>query len=425
MSDSLADNSNTNWVDKAESPTENLIVELNKRAEEKADATWGSFQSPSTDEETLKAFKELHFHRVKVGMLDEEIVRTQANLDACNSRYLSLFDLSPVGLLTLDDRGIVRQANRRAVDLLAENSASLTGQLFYQAIHLEDRETFDMASQRLLQTSATYAHELRMIRPNGSPFWVRLEMRLLEQAVCQVAIIDIHEYKAEKERLEAEAVHRNTALQSRAQDLHSALAERDALLQEVHHRVRNNLQVISGILRMQAELTKDSTIGAVLEDSHRRFLSMALIQERFYQRHQIHRIDFEEYAHKLVDELFKSYADTATRITCRLNTSLVILGLDQAIPCGLILNELLSNALKHAYPQGHTGEVVVDLHETAVDVRLAVRDWGTSLPRGVDWQNPSSFGLQLVELLTRQIDGTLSVESGETTVFEVRFRSRS
>ena len=170
------------------------------------------------------------------------------------------------------------------------------------------------------------------------------------------------------------------------EDLRRTLNEKDTLLKEVHHRVKNNLQVVSSLLRMQSRLVTDPTAAKALYDSQQRVLSMSLIHERLYGSQWAGQIDFAEYARALVNELFRSYG--SANVTSRVTASPVRLNIDQAIPCGLILNELVTNSLKYAYPEGQTGELRIELCETTFnEVVLKIADNGVGLPENFDLSN--------------------------------------
>jgi two-component sensor histidine kinase len=206
--------------------------------------------------------------------------------------------------------------------------------------------------------------------------------------------------------------------------LRCSVNEKETLLKEVHHRVKNNLQVISSLLRMQEFSLHDRAASAALKDSQHRVLAMALIHERLYGGKQLDEVDFGEYARALVQELVASFSNGDARIVSRFHTSSVLLNIDQAIPCGLILNELVTNALKYAYPEGQ-GEILVELSEIGGRVRLTVSDDGVGLPDGFDWSKSQSMGLPIADLLAKQIDGTLTVQSQTGAKFTIEFPRQS
>jgi PAS domain S-box-containing protein len=206
----------------------------------------------------------------------------------------------------------------------------------------------------------------------------------------------------------------------------SALAAKELLLKEVHHRVKNNLQIISSLLSMQAESLPDLAAARSLQDSQERVQCMALIHERLNGDGEPDRLDFREYAAALARDLFHSYGVNSERIRLRFELEPVSLGLNQAIPCGLILNELLTNSLKHAFPNERAnqreGEIVVKLSWTEDQpVKLTVADNGVGLPDDFDWAQSQSLGLRIMNILGRQLDGTVQREAGAGTVFSLAF----
>jgi PAS domain S-box-containing protein len=213
-----------------------------------------------------------------------------------------------------------------------------------------------------------------------------------------------------------------TERQQAEEQLKASLQEKELLLKEVHHRVKNNLQVICSIFSLQSQYIEDPQILSVLEDSQNRIRSMALIHEKLYQSDTLAKIDFGEYVKSLASNLLSSYNINTRLIRTRLRVDSVSLTIDTAIPCGLIINELVSNSLKHAFPNGMAGEISIDLSVESEDkMRLTVRDNGVGLPEGFDFKKNNSLGLRLVRALTRQIQGSLNATSSEGACFQITF----
>jgi two-component sensor histidine kinase len=193
------------------------------------------------------------------------------------------------------------------------------------------------------------------------------------------------------------------------------------LLQEVHHRVKNNLQIVSSLLDLQADVIQDPGAIQVLQDSQHRVRAMALIHETLYQSEDLATLDLAGYVQKLVDYLRGAYHGYLGRVKLRAEVDEVPLGLDQAIPCGLIICELATNALKHAFPGDGHGDVLVSLHIEGDQARLRVGDDGIGVPDDLDPSATRSLGLRLVHLLSRQLRGTLQLERSGGTAFTVMF----
>jgi PAS domain S-box-containing protein len=207
------------------------------------------------------------------------------------------------------------------------------------------------------------------------------------------------------------------------EQLKASLHEKEALLKEIHHRVKNNLQVISSLLALQARAVTDETTKKKFQESRDRIHSMALLHESLYQSDNLAWIDFPEYIKQLAAHLFRSYGVTAERIRLRAELDRLFLNMDTAVPCGLIINELISNSLKYAFPEGREGEIHVELRETADRTAdLTVADDGVGLAPGFDWVNARSLGLRLVRTLAQQLDASLEMGEGPGTRFHLRFR---
>jgi two-component sensor histidine kinase len=203
----------------------------------------------------------------------------------------------------------------------------------------------------------------------------------------------------------------------------AALAEKEALLKEIHHRVKNNLQVVVSLLHLQSEHVKDRTAHGVFLDSENRVKSMALMHENLYRSKDLSSIHVSDYIQTLARDLTRSYSLTSSGVELAVHVEDLVLGMDSAIHCGLLVNELVSNALKHAFPGNRPGSVTVDLREVE-DGRysLIVRDDGVGLPRTFDSRRSDTLGLQLVHTLAEHLDGTVAIRSGPGTEFEIRFR---
>jgi len=204
--------------------------------------------------------------------------------------------------------------------------------------------------------------------------------------------------------------------------LRASLREKDVLLKEIHHRVKNNLQVISSLIGLQAQKIEDPAIQAMFFESQHRIRSMALIHDKLYRSKELARIDFAGYIESLAAHLVHSLQVDPSRVNLVLDIKDVALDIHSAIPLGLIINELISNALKHAFPWNRTGTVRVFLRPAeASRYRLVVSDDGIGFPAGVDVHKAETLGLQIVTMLAEQLDGAVAVSRDKGTVFTVDF----
>ena len=200
-----------------------------------------------------------------------------------------------------------------------------------------------------------------------------------------------------------------------------SLKEKELLLKEVHHRVKNNLQVISSLLNLQARELHDPGMARLFLESQGRIRSMALIHEQLYRSSDLARIDFAAYVQDLVRHLEQGLSNETVPVCFRLDIRPLPLSLDLAIPCGMILNELVSNAQKHAFPPGQTGEICVVFDSDSKGYFLTVADNGVGIQNGIDSTDASSLGLKVVQALIRQIRGKLDVRREQGTNFTIRF----
>jgi two-component sensor histidine kinase len=201
--------------------------------------------------------------------------------------------------------------------------------------------------------------------------------------------------------------------------LRSALAEKAVLFQEVHHRVKNNLQIIASLLAMKARMKKEKVSIEDLKDCQQRVLSMAMIHDQLYSQKEVHQIDFAAFIRELAPALVAAY-DRQSTITLKLDLKPVELSIDQSIPCGLILNELITNAVKYAYPQGK-GEIAARLSSDADMVFIEVADKGTGLPADAQVQSAQTLGMQLIHSLTKQLKGRVELSTPPGLAVKVAF----
>jgi two-component sensor histidine kinase len=192
--------------------------------------------------------------------------------------------------------------------------------------------------------------------------------------------------------------------------LRAALEEREVMLREIHHRVKNNIQIVSTLLRLQSRYIKDEKALEVLNESQNRIKSMALIHEKLYQSQDFARIDFSDYIAKMITHLFAIYKVEFGRIRHNVEAKNIQLDINRAIPCGLIINELITNALKHAFPEDREGEILVRMRPSDGDkYELTVKDNGVGLPEGFDIRQKGTLGFQIVSDLVKQLDGSIEI----------------
>jgi PAS domain S-box-containing protein len=278
---------------------------------------------------------------------------------------------------------------------------------FLTLVHPDDRQQVAAAVANSVQKKQVYDLQFRILRQNGELRHVHGRGQYSNgPGQCFAGtMLDITEQKQAQEALQ------------------QSLEEKEVLLKEVHHRVKNNLQVISCLLNMQAGSVMEEQAANALRESERRVMAMAVIHERLYGHKRMDRINFKEYAELLTEDLIVSYAPSGSQLEAEYSMAPIELNIDQAIPCGLILNELVTNAIKYAYPAGEIGRILISLRQDADRmVTLSVADEGRGLPEQFDWRKSKSLGITIVNLLSKQLGGTVNYQSSSAgTLFTVKF----
>jgi PAS domain S-box-containing protein len=306
------------------------------------------------------------------------------------------------------DRVLRSDSCAAILKLTGDEARHDTGKSYFARLHPDDRARFVQMLHALTPSADTYRTEYRVVRGDDSTV-------VLEE-VAQASFDDTGKF----ERLVG--VTTDITERKLAEDaLKASLLEKEVLLKEIHHRVKNNMQVISSLVALQADQLQDAGMRAILDEMAQRVRSMAMVHEKLYQSHDLAGVEFSDYARSLLNYLWRSHATAASAVRLTLDLEPVSLTVNTAVPCGLILNELVSNALKHAFRGRNGGEVTVSLHSAKGGIRLSIRDDGTGLPAGFDWKQTKSLGLRLVQMLAGQLHADVEVSSDRGTEFTITF----
>ena len=244
------------------------------------------------------------------------------------------------------------------------------------------------------------------LRKDGSEFPVDISLSIIdshEGILVMSTIVDITQRKRANDKLK------------------EALNEKEIMLKEIFHRVKNNLQVVSSLINLQARNVKNEAVANLLKQSTDRIKSMALIHENLYQSKDLANINFASYIHDLVDHLLLSHGVSSSKVNVSMGIDDVCLDVDTAIPCGLLINELLSNALVHAFPDDRQGKIGITFTQDQGEFILVITDNGIGFPLDLDYKTSASLGLQLVVMLTNQLMGHMSLDQSAGTTFRIRF----
>ncbi len=345
------------------------------------------------------------------------------------STFQLAIEAAPTGMLMVDRRGTIVLVNGQTERLFGYPREALVGQSVeiliperFRRSHPGERAGF-FASPTTRPMGA--GRELYGLRADGTEIRVEIALNPLttpEGDFVLGSVADITE-RMRTERERELLLERLTSVNA---ELTRSLKEREVLLQEVHHRVKNNLQVISSLINMQVRKLKGvGTETSALVECQTRVQVIAMIHEQLYRSKDYARVPFSIYVQALATSVVDALGASPARVTLELAIEDVTLAVDRAIPCGLILNELLTNALKHAFPDGREGTVHVGLERLGGRLRMTVRDDGVGLPERIDPERASSLGLELVRTLAEQLDAELEVTPRPSAAFRLTFDEAS
>ncbi len=357
----------------------------------------------------------------KSGKLNEELREDEA-------RYHSLFENATIGLYRTTPDGQILLANPTIVQLLGYDSFDDLASRNLEQDSLEPDNQRNQFRELIETTGAVKGLESIWKRKDGLEIYVRESAKAIRDENGKViyyegTVEDITERKLAELQVQA------------------ALAEKEVLLREIHHRVKNNLAMISSLLELQARASGDARVKVAFQESQQRIRAMTQIHEQLYRSESLSTIDMSRYVSGLADEL--RYLYTRGEVAVQVDVEQVNLNIDQAIPCGLIINELVTNALKYAFPRQTEADkagsspdshlpvrqVIIMLHALGEQCLLSISDNGTGMPSGLDIRTTRTLGLRLVSRLADQLGGSLTVNgeghlAGKGTVFQILFPLR-
>ncbi len=323
-------------------------------------------------------------------------------------QYRRLFESAMDGILILDaTTAKIIDANPFMSELLG-----------YEHGHFLGKELWEIG---LFKDIAANQAAFRELQDNGYIRYDHLPLETRDQRKVDVEFVS-NTYEAGG-RLVIQCNIRDSSERIRLeQKIRASLEEKEVLLKEVHHRVKNNLQVISSLLHLQSQHTTDPASVLMFRASQDRVRSMALIHERLYRSRDLAQVDFTDYLEGLATHLFSSHGVDADRIQLAVDVHGVKLSIDAAIPCGLLLNELISNCLKHAFQGRDRGRIRIEMLPVGEgDIRLSVSDDGVGLPPSIEPQSGETFGMQLIADLVDQLHGKAQVIRDGGTTFRITF----
>ena len=349
-------------------------------------------------------------------MSEDEIIIKQKVLIECEKLRETLalterewewtFNSLPDLITILDIKHRVVKVNKAMANRLNMRAEDLKGKHCYEAVHGTNCPLENCPHSLLLLDGLEHTSEVKEDNLGGY-FLVTATPITDEEGNIRGSV---HVARDITKRIEME------------NELRKALEEKDILMKEIHHRVKNNLMIISSLLSLQASYIQDEDALNSFTDSEKRATSMAMIHERLYQSTDLRNIDFGNYIKDLANELYKTMVSDTSRISLKLDVKSIKIDLNTVVPLGLIVNELVTNSIKYAFPLDKKGTIYVEFYKKDENIVLKVSDNGVGFPKNLDYKNTNSLGLELVNSLTKQLGGELTLDRSQGTDFTLTFK---
>jgi len=336
--------------------------------------------------------------------------RTEEELRKTRNYLQSIIETEPACVKLLSPEGALLDMNRAGLAMIqADSLDQVQGKPVAGLLLPEYREAFRSLIDKTFGGSSGVM-EFEMVGLKGKHIWLETHAVPLHNAKGEIfASLGITRDITERKRAEEQIM--------------AALREKDILLKEIHHRVKNNLQVVASLLDLQSRSIEDGQARLLFGESQKRIETMTLIHEKLYRSKDLARIDFAEYVDDLTTHIFSLHEGKSGQIDLKTDVGDVVLDVNKAIPCGLVINELVSNALKHAFTSGEKGTVSIRMHSRDKGgVTISVSDDGKGFPEDVDFRNTKTLGMQLIISLVDQLGGVMKREGGEGTTFTITFQ---
>lgn len=399
------------------------LVEECRRSDEKVLQTGKTYQG---EEKLLHPDGEMtFFETTKSPILDEngaivglvgvsrditERKKTEEALEESEERYRDLVEKAGIAILIDDREGNFKYVNKRYAELFGYSQEEFESQSIQTVVHPDDVDmVLQYHNSRIQGKRVPSRYEFKGVKKDGSFIHLEVDAKAIKKGK---KIVGTRSY-----------IWNITARKMAEEKLKASLQEKEVLLREIHHRVKNNLQIISSLLNLQSRHIKDEPSLDMFKESRHRVRSMALVHEKLYRSEDVAKVDFCEYIQSLASHLFVSYGVSSTSVELDVDARDVYLDINTSIPCGLIINELVSNSLKHAFEGRRKGRIRIALQpENKNKFKLVVSDDGVGLPESMDVLKTESLGLQLVTMLVEQLHGSLAIDRNNGTSFEIVFQ---
>lgn len=336
--------------------------------------------------------------------------RAELALKESEERFRLLYERAPLGYQSLDIQGCFIDVNQTWQEMMGYTRAEVCGKPFSSFMTPESAGQFPVRFSQFLERGVVVGNEFEMVRKDGSRFIASFNGKVGRDPNGQF--------------LQTHCIMEDITEQRRAEErLKSSLQEKEVMLREIHHRVKNNLQIMASLLRLQSESLDDPAALAAFEQSRQRIRSMALVHEELYHSQNLAQVDLASYLQKLGAYLHSAYG-SGPAVEILVEAEQVHVSVEKAIPCGLIVNELVSNAMKYAFEGRARGTITIQLRTRGDELLLRVADNGVGLPAGLEIERSETLGLQLVSILAHQLEGELQLEDAPGAALRLVFPVR-
>jgi PAS domain S-box-containing protein len=349
----------------------------------------------------MKLVHELRVHQIELEMQNDELQSAQEKIEKSRAEYVDLYDFAPVGYITLDEKGIILKANLTSASMLGTERGAMINKPFSIFVSNGSSYAFFTFMKKIFEEQTPCLCEIQIKNGMNEDFFVRLDSGFTinnegSAHQCKLTMIDITERKLGEKKLK------------------KLLDEKVILLKEVHHRVKNNFQTIISLLGLQEDTISDTIVTNVFSAIRSRVNAMSLVHEKLYGSEDVSLINLSEYINSMVEELSRSYKPANANITFMIDVQAdLTIHLDRAIPLGLILNEVITNSLKHAFPGGTAEAGIVSISTRAFkpnSIEMVLGDNGTGMPDYDEKSTGNTLGMKLIRLLVEhQLGGKLEV----------------
>jgi len=348
-------------------------------------------------------------HENMVRNISDDTFKLKKTLLSSEKGWELTFDSIPDLITILDRDQRVVKVNRALAERLKKSPDACVDTICYQVIHQCDTPPENCPHVKLLKDGLEHVTEIK--EKNLGGYFIVTASPIKDRDGNVIGSIHI--------------AHDITQRKEMEEKLEKALEEKNTLMKEIYHRTKNNLMVISSLLSLQSRYIKDENIQSIFKESQNRAKSMAMVHEKLYRSGDLKHLDFAEYIVNLSNDLYDTYTLDKNLIKLVLNIEEVTLNVDISIPLALILNELLTNSLKHAFTDGKGGEIRVELKKYNKNYQLSVSDNGIGFPKDLDYHDTDTLGMLIVNSLTDQIDGELNLERNHGTKFTITFNDKN